>query len=136
MENEPNNVTKEVASIRRELDDLKAIQSVGQDSYIVYQNVSALKTIVLGGFGGYMAFNVTFTADHQDNAFAELEYKIYAGSVSPVNEDKYYNFEITKKYSTPDTKVTTWELHAPFRPAGTYNIYIYVLSFDTGVVSV
>jgi len=122
-----------VVYLRDELDYIKNIQTIGQDSYFIYQNVATVKTYTLG-VGAILTDTVTFTADRQNNAFAELAYIKYNGAVNPANEDKYYFFEISKKVSTPDTKVTQWEVKAN-ASAGTYNVIYYVLSFDTGVVS-
>lgn len=124
-----------VSSNDKQIEDIKNIQIIGEDSYYIYTTVSAIKNIVTTGFD-QIVLTVTFTADNQNNAFAELGYQFYVGSVSPANENIYYEFEILRKYSTPDTKVSTWEAKSTYRPAGTYNAIFYVRSFDTGVINV
>ena len=131
VDRKTNDFITEVASIESDQKEIKNIQEIGQDSYVIYTNISSLQTYTLTSSTYQTRATVTFTADHQNNAFAELNFIKYDGSVSPGNEDPYYSFDIVKNVSSPDSKVTTWtvSIFNPFFGNVTYNVYFYVLSF-------
>lgn len=135
MDRKTHQFNTSVADTGKQIEDIKNFQTIGEDSYYIYTTVSPVVTVVQGGFGRIRK-TITFTADHQENAFAELGYQFYVGSVSPSNENIFYEFEILRKYSVPGSKVSTWDVENLSRSAGTYNMVFYVRSFDTGVINV
>jgi hypothetical protein len=138
MDRKTEGFITDAADIIRQNNEIKTLQTVGQDSYVIYTEVSDPVTYTFTSSDYRIKDTITFTSDFQKNAFAELNYIKYVGSVSPGNEDPFYSLEIIKKPSAPDTNVTEWEvgvLNLAFINV-TFIVYYYVLSFDTGEISV
>lgn len=137
MNRKTDDITNVVADLVNDSKDIKNFQQVGQDTYKIYSNISAARTYPFTDMDGTLNFTVTFTSDHQKNAFCELNYKRYDNTVSPGTENVSYVMDISKRVATADSNVTIWDvtIHNYQYVNITYIIYYYVLSYDTGVIS-
>lgn len=125
-------ITKEIKEVSEQLERIKSDQTSGSSNYVVLTTESIQYSY--SASGGLIEPTVTFTADQQLNAFAELNALVRVSGSQIFN----YSFEPQKRVSDVDSLVTTWDVNIQQfggSPAGTLQVTWYVLSFDTGVIS-
>lgn len=125
-------INKEVAAIRNDVGDIKSAQDSGSDNYVVYRTQS--DRYVYPATGGLIEPTVTFTAESQPNAFAELNARVYVSG----NEIFNWSIEAQKRVSESNSLITQWLVqiqHITGSPASSLQVVWYVLSLDRGVIS-
>lgn len=125
-------INKEVVSIRNYAADIKSAQDSGSDNYVVYRTES--NTYSYSATGGLIEPTVTFTAESQLNAFAELNARVYVSGSEIFN----WSLEAQKRVSDNDSLVTEWLLQIQQitgSPASSLQVVWYVLSLDRGTIN-
>lgn len=125
-------INKEIASIRNDVGDIKSSQESGSDNYVVFNTQSS--TYTYSATGGLIEPTVTFTAESQPNAFAELNARVF------VSGTEIFSWSIeTQKTVSPNNSLTTQWLvqiqHLTGSPASSLQVIWYVLSLDRGTIS-
>lgn len=125
-------INKEVVSIRNDAADIKSAQDSGSDNYVVYRTES--NTYSYSATGGLIEPTVTFTAESQLNAFAELNARVYVSGSEIFN----WSLEAQKRVSDNDSLVTEWLVQIQQitgSPASSLQVVWYVLSLDRGTIN-
>lgn len=125
-------INKEIVSIRNDVGDIKSSQESGSDNYVVYATESSVYTY--SATGGLIEPTVTFTADSQLNAFAELNARVFVSGTEIFS----WSLETQKTVSSAESLVTQWVIqlqHITGSPASSLQVIWYVLSLDRGVIS-
>lgn len=125
-------INKEIVSIRNDVGDIKGSQESGSDNYVVFNTQSS--TYTYSATGGLIEPTVTFTADSQANAFAELNARVFVSGTEIFN----WSLETQKTVSPTDSLTTQWLIqiqHITGSPASSLQVIWYVLSLDRGTIS-
>lgn len=125
-------INKEIVSIRNDVGDIKSSQESGSDNYVVYATESS--TYTYSATGGLIEPTVTFTADSQLNAFAELNARVFVSGTEIFS----WSLETQKTVSSDESLVTQWVIqlqHITGSPASSLQVIWYVLSLDRGTIS-
>lgn len=125
-------INKEIVSIRNDVGDIKSSQESGSDNYVIYKAESS--TYTYSATGGLIEPTVTFTADSQLNAFAELNARVFVSGTEIFS----WSLETQKTVSSAESLVTQWVIqlqHITGSPASSLQVIWYVLSLDRGVIS-
>lgn len=132
MDRKRDGMPQRIARLNREQLDLSTTQYSGADNYVVKQTSSSEQTYTVPAFSVFTS-TVTFTADIQPNAFAELNYIFGTGT-----DRQVLDIRVTRDISLVGGDDTTWLVVITNNDisSATYKITWVVSSFDEGSIYV
>lgn len=132
MDRKRDGMPQRISRLNREQLDLSTTQYSGTDNYVVKQTSSSEQNYTVPAFS-VVSSTVTFTADIQPNAFAELNYIFGTGT-----DRQVLDIRITRDISLAGGDDTTWLVVITNNDisSATYKITWVVSSFDEGSIYV
>lgn len=132
MKRKNDNILNRIGDIARDQEEFSSLQYSGADNYVVKHTESDPIVYNLSG-GEIRSSTITFIAEVQANAFAELNYRLNSGG-----QEQVLDIRITRDLSLVGGAETTWLViltNPDFSPKS-YNITWIVSSFDEGEIDV
>lgn len=132
MDRKRDGMPQRISRLNREQLDLSTTQYSGADNYVVKQTSSSEQTYTVPAFS-VVTSTITFTADIQPNAFAELNYIFGTGT-----DRQVLDIRVTRDISLAGGDDTTWLVVITNNDisSATYKITWVVSSFDEGSIYV